>query len=190
MWQDDGAASGDAAAAAPVVDPWAPQPPRVTAPVTLRAPNRPQIAAVRVDQPGCSFNPDFEHHQDAVAEAVAAELRPAIEAATRPPLAAPALARTSTGDDAEGQVAASGSEAPAMSSDDEERGCAVARTSAARRTRKKAGKAAARHAAEAAAEHKAALKKMRRDIDAAKALTSELDADQRAQAAAQARLRV
>jgi nucleolar protein 53 len=29
---------------------------------------------VEVDIPGCSFNPDLEQHQDAVAEAVAAEM--------------------------------------------------------------------------------------------------------------------
>ncbi len=32
------------------------------------------IKAVEVDIPGCSFNPDLEQHQDAVAEAVAAEM--------------------------------------------------------------------------------------------------------------------
>lgn len=35
--------------------------------------NRPRIAAVEVDPAGCSYNPDYEQHQDAVAVAVAAE---------------------------------------------------------------------------------------------------------------------
>lgn len=35
--------------------------------------NRPKMAAVEVDPAGCSYNPDHEQHQDAVAVAVAAE---------------------------------------------------------------------------------------------------------------------
>lgn len=35
--------------------------------------NRPRIAAVEVDPAGCSYNPDYEQHQDAVVVAVAAE---------------------------------------------------------------------------------------------------------------------
>lgn len=42
------------------------------------------VAAVEVDAPGCSFNPDFEQHQDAVAAAVAAEVRKAIDAELQP----------------------------------------------------------------------------------------------------------
>ena len=42
------------------------------------------IASVEVDAPGCSFNPDFEQHQDAVAAAVAAEVRKAIDAELQP----------------------------------------------------------------------------------------------------------
>ena len=33
-----------------------------------------QVKAVEIDAPGCSYNPDPEDHQDAVAEAVAAEM--------------------------------------------------------------------------------------------------------------------
>ena len=32
------------------------------------------MQAVEIDRPGCSYNPDAEQHQDAVAEAVAAEM--------------------------------------------------------------------------------------------------------------------
>lgn len=41
---------------------------------TRRAREERLIKAVEVDIPGCSFNPDLEQHQDAVAEAVAAEM--------------------------------------------------------------------------------------------------------------------
>lgn len=40
-----------------------------------KLPALPPVPAVAVDHPGCSFNPDRELHQDAVAEAVAAELK-------------------------------------------------------------------------------------------------------------------
>jgi nucleolar protein 53 len=66
-------------------DPWAEKPqepdwvfakdkPR-TRPAGLGRPNRPQIPAVEVDKAGCSYNPDYEHHQDAIAEAVACEMQ-------------------------------------------------------------------------------------------------------------------
>lgn len=42
------------------------------------------MASVEVDAPGCSYNPDFEQHQDAVAAAVAAELRKAIDNELQP----------------------------------------------------------------------------------------------------------
>lgn len=40
----------------------------------LLAAIRPKIKGVEVDMPGCSFNPEEEQHQDAIAEAVAAEM--------------------------------------------------------------------------------------------------------------------
>ena len=42
------------------------------------------MASVEVDAPGCSYNPDFEQHQDAVASAVAAEVRKAIDNELQP----------------------------------------------------------------------------------------------------------
>ena len=42
------------------------------------------VASVEVDAPGCSYNPDFEQHQDAVAAAVAAEVRKAIDNELQP----------------------------------------------------------------------------------------------------------
>lgn len=47
----------------------------------------PKIAAVEVDGPGCSYNPDRAQHQEAVAAAVAAEVRKGIdrELAAQPP---------------------------------------------------------------------------------------------------------
>jgi len=53
---------------------WVADPVVPTRPPTLALANRPEIAAVEVDPAGCSYNPDYEHHQDAVAEAVAAEV--------------------------------------------------------------------------------------------------------------------
>ena len=50
----------------------------------MSQPNRPQIAAVEVDPAGCSYNPDPEHHQDAIAGAVAAEMRKQLAKATAP----------------------------------------------------------------------------------------------------------
>lgn len=44
-----------------------------TRPKSADVKNRPMIAAVEVDPAGCSYNPDYEQHQDAVAVAVAAE---------------------------------------------------------------------------------------------------------------------
>jgi hypothetical protein len=46
-----------------------------TRPAGLSKPNRPQIPAVEVDEAGCSYNPDYEHHQDAIAAAVAREVQ-------------------------------------------------------------------------------------------------------------------
>ena len=40
--------------------------------------------AVVVDQPGCSYNPDGEQHQDAVAEAVAAEVKKTLASGLMP----------------------------------------------------------------------------------------------------------
>jgi hypothetical protein len=66
-------------------DPWAEKPQEPdwvfakdklrTRPAGLGRPNRPQIPAVEVDKAGCSYNPDYEHHQDAIAEAVACEMQ-------------------------------------------------------------------------------------------------------------------
>lgn len=42
------------------------------------------VASVEVDAPGCSYNPDHEQHQDAVAAAVAAEVRKAIDTELQP----------------------------------------------------------------------------------------------------------
>lgn len=42
-------------------------------PKSVDVKNRPKIAAVEVDPAGCSYNPGYEQHQDAVAVAVAAE---------------------------------------------------------------------------------------------------------------------
>ena len=43
-----------------------------------------RIPAVEVDAPGCSFNPDRELHQDAVADAVAKEMKKEYDRALRP----------------------------------------------------------------------------------------------------------
>jgi Nop53 (60S ribosomal biogenesis) len=42
-------------------------------PKSVDVKNRPKIAAVEVDPAGCSYNPDYEQHQEAVAVAVAVE---------------------------------------------------------------------------------------------------------------------
>ena len=43
-------------------------------PSRLGEQNRPQIAAVEVEPAGCSYNPDRDHHQEALAAAVAVEV--------------------------------------------------------------------------------------------------------------------
>ena len=45
-----------------------------TRPTHLGEQNRPQMAAVDVEPAGCSYNPDYEQHQDALAAAVAVEV--------------------------------------------------------------------------------------------------------------------
>ena len=87
-------ASGIETAPPPIADAWAPleRPadylPEVgklaTRPTFLAQPNRPHIAAVEVDQAGCSYNPDHEQHQDAVAAAVATEMQKQLDKAVEP----------------------------------------------------------------------------------------------------------
>jgi len=60
-----------------------------TATITTRRAVRPTIKAVEVDHPGCSYNPDPELHQEAIAIAVAAEMKKVYDrelAPTAPPL--------------------------------------------------------------------------------------------------------
>jgi phage gp29-like protein len=53
-------------------------------PASSTEPKRPQIAAVEVDPAGCSYNPDHEHHQDAIAAAVAAEVQKQLDKELEP----------------------------------------------------------------------------------------------------------
>eukprot|EP00199_Chlamydomonas_sp_CCMP681_P000858 CAMPEP_0119103352 /NCGR_PEP_ID=MMETSP1180-20130426/1797_1 /TAXON_ID=3052 ORGANISM="Chlamydomonas cf sp, Strain CCMP681" /NCGR_SAMPLE_ID=MMETSP1180 /ASSEMBLY_ACC=CAM_ASM_000741 /LENGTH=444 /DNA_ID=CAMNT_0007087823 /DNA_START=62 /DNA_END=1396 /DNA_ORIENTATION=- len=55
-----------------------------------RAVPAPRIRAVEVDLPGCSYNPDFDSHQDALAVLVAAETKKMLRKELRP-LAVPGL---------------------------------------------------------------------------------------------------
>ena len=60
-----------------------------TATITTRRAVRPTIKAVEIDHPGCSYNPDPELHQEAIAVAVAAEMKKVYDrelAPTAPPL--------------------------------------------------------------------------------------------------------
>lgn len=57
--------------------------------ITTRRAVRPTIRAVEIDHPGCSYNPDPELHQEAIAVAVAAEMKKLYDrelAPTAPPL--------------------------------------------------------------------------------------------------------
>ena len=75
------------------IDAWEDQAPNVgwiddvviaTRPESTGRSNRPKIAAVEVDPAGCSYNPDYEQHQDAIAEAVAVEVSKLIEKELEP----------------------------------------------------------------------------------------------------------
>ena len=48
--------------------------PRNGSSVDIQPTGRPAIRGVEIDLPGCSYNPEAEQHQDALAEAVAAEM--------------------------------------------------------------------------------------------------------------------
>lgn len=64
---------------------WVPEERRlVTRPRRVDEPNRPQIAAVEVDAAGCSYNPEFSEHQEAVAAAVAHETQKLLDRELEP----------------------------------------------------------------------------------------------------------
>lgn len=56
----------------------------VTRPSCTDVKHRPQIPAVEVDPPGCSYNPDHELHQDVIAHTVAAEYAKQIDKELQP----------------------------------------------------------------------------------------------------------
>jgi nucleolar protein 53 len=94
------------------------------APATKRRRQRaPAVApAVEIDLPGCSYNPDREQHQDAVAAAVAAEVRKAI-AKELQPLAPPRLAENFLPDEDElAELLAAGQEGESADEEDKEDG--------------------------------------------------------------------
>jgi hypothetical protein len=49
------------------------------------------MAPVQVDDPGCSYNPDKQQHEEVVAHAVAVEVQKSIEGELRTPMARPKL---------------------------------------------------------------------------------------------------
>ena len=56
----------------------------VTRPRRVDEPNRPQMAAVEVDAAGCSYNPEFSEHQEALAVAVAHETQKLLDRELEP----------------------------------------------------------------------------------------------------------
>jgi hypothetical protein len=74
--EDKKGALGDAWAIRPRAADYIPDEGRLASRLpALAQPNRPKIAAVEVDPAGCSFNPDYEQHQQAIAISVAMEMQ-------------------------------------------------------------------------------------------------------------------
>lgn len=83
LWENDGNLGRDAAARADTVTHQPIKPTRASTRKSMNA----LAAAILIDDPGCSFNPDKEMHQDAVAMAVATEMKKIYdqELAPKPP---------------------------------------------------------------------------------------------------------
>eukprot|EP00887_Chlorella_sp_A99_P000644 scaffold5.g644.t1 len=148
----------------------------------------PHIPALEVDRPGCSFNPERELHQDAVAVAVAGEMAKLVDKELQP--AAPPrtvdydverdellMLQTleAPDDDAvergEGKGWEEGEEAGAGEGGG---GGARRRREAGKKTRQDRSRAARRRAADEAAAAAARLKVQRRDIDGLRGLKEEV----------------
>lgn len=146
-------------------------------PSALSRPNRPQIAAVEVDPAGCSYNPDREHHQDAIAEAVAAEMQREI-ARELEPKAPPetvtqeefdmremAAGLDSDSDDAWADAGAGGGEPAAR----------AAAAQRAKKTKKDRAREVRRRLQEDEIAQRKALRALRRGVDGAKDLRREME---------------
>ncbi|GAB4816704.1 hypothetical protein N2152v2_003750 [Parachlorella kessleri] len=156
------------------------------------------VPAVEIDLPGCSYNPDKEQHQDAIAVAVAAEMQKLYNKDLEP-VAPPQLVDYQPEQDELEGLLHSGDEA---ASDEEGRGqqeegepgtggedAAAARQRKAleRKTRKERNRDKRRREEEEALAERKRLKAQRRDLDRLQQLESEVEARLREQE--QARLR-
>lgn len=178
-------------------------------PAAMGAAPRPFIAAVEVDRAGCSYNPEPEAHQDAVAEAVAVEMRKVVDAELAkkaPPKVVDYQPETDelallqvdadqddedeedneeADDDDDDEAAAAGAAAEAGGG---EADAAVRRAvEVQRKTRQQLNKQLRRRQQEAEQAQKKSLKRQRRDLDSLSALEVEVQQQEALQQAKKAR---
>mmetsp|Transcript_6152 Transcript_6152/g.17651 ORF Transcript_6152/g.17651 Transcript_6152/m.17651 type:complete len:394 (-) Transcript_6152:215-1396(-) len=149
----------------------------------------PSPAAVEVDAAGCSYNPDAEQHQDAVAAAVAAEVQKALDQELRPQ-APPRFAANGDAADASELDMLQVDEDVADDSDEDgaaapEDASGIDRRPAKQKTTTQRNREARRKAAEAELAKRQQRKAVGAGISQVDQLTAEIEAEE---AARQARL--
>lgn len=144
---------------------------------TSRERSLPSVAAVEVDAPGCSYNPDAEQHQDVVAEAVAVEMYKALRSEMAPK-GPPAYAPDGMGPvdelyslqvDEEIELDSEGG----GEGEEEEKGARRAE----KKSRSKRNREAAVRAAEKLLEERRRLKKQRHELSHLKQLNAEIETE-------------
>ncbi len=203
LWDDDGhvkadpqpSTSGRAAysSTAATDNDWAAPMPKPTHPALKRRKGQqgvlPAKAAVEIDAAGCSFNPDYEQHQEALAELVTLEHKKQLKRELAPRAPPQLVAKGGTPQDEltrllgdvgepqqEEQQEEGGQQQGNMQEEDEDGPVAGAGGSAGRKkTRADRNKLARRRALEKEAEEKAQLKRQRRELERVGELTQQLE---------------
>mmetsp|Transcript_14530 Transcript_14530/g.31614 ORF Transcript_14530/g.31614 Transcript_14530/m.31614 type:complete len:445 (-) Transcript_14530:345-1679(-) len=146
----------------------------------------PSIRAVEVDLPGCSYNPDAEQHQDALAQLVAGEMKKILRKELEPRAppgevegAGPLdeleqLQVEAAADEDENEIPLSGAE----DGEEEDAGAAAAKSSQLRKkTKKDRNKERRRQLQEQEQEERQQLKKQRRDLEHLDQLQEDLQGE-------------
>ncbi|KAL4434252.1 hypothetical protein ABPG75_000693 [Micractinium tetrahymenae] len=157
---------------------------------------RPAVPAVEIDPAGCSYNPDCEQHQEAVAVAVAAETRKLLDKELQP-VAPPKtvdyqpetdeLALLQTLEGAAGEDEGEGDEAAGEEEDEGGVEAARRKQEAARKTRKDRNRELRRREAEEALAEQRKLKAQRHELSNLKHLQQEVAEEEAAKEAARLR---
>lgn len=132
--------------------------------------------ALEIDAPGCSFNPDRELHQDAVAEAVAAEMRKVYDRDLEPTAPLAVVDYDPETDELDMlQVDAEEDESDAESSDEEEREEDGKKGGQRKKTKKDRNREVRRRGEEAELAKRRKDKKQRQDLSELKKIKAEVE---------------